>query len=72
MFCCEHLAKFSTKCYAARYPEDERDVEGLLGMLSRPYRATTRDSANRSPLLNRLGTFDIENTLFYSSVSDPD
>jgi hypothetical protein len=69
---CNIWQRPSTKCYAARYPEDERDVEGLLGMLSRPYRATTRDSANRSPLLNRLGTFDIENTIFYSSFSDPD
>jgi hypothetical protein len=52
---------FSKEWYAARYPEDEREVEGLLGMLSRPYRATTRDSAKRSPLLNRLGTtFDVE------------
>ncbi len=72
MFCCDHLAMSSTKFYDARYPEDERDVEGLLGMLSRPYRATTRDSANSSPLLNRLGIFYIENTKFYSSFSNPD
>jgi hypothetical protein len=50
-----------------RYPEDDAEVEGVEGMLSRLYRGTTADSQASSPLLNRFG--NILEDLFFGQCA---